>query len=134
PLKDIMNRRQKRRLEGCPLIFHSNGKSFSANHGGLPRKHYAAWAAACKTIGLAHLRPYDLRRSAVRNLIHAGVPEVTAMKISGHKTRDTFRRYAIEDPSEIAAAIETVAAYVKPRMKTPKAALRVIGRAQDTPT
>jgi hypothetical protein len=39
------------------------------------------------------------------------------MKISGHRSRETFRRYAIEDPSEIAAAIETVGAYVTRRMK-----------------
>jgi integrase len=112
-----VERRIRRRRTDCPLIFHADGKSFKASQGGLPNRFYEMWKKACGTIGMPHLRPYDLRRSAIRNLIHAGVPELTAMKISGHRSRETFRRYAIEDPSEIATAIETVGAYVTRRMK-----------------
>jgi integrase len=118
PLREIVERRIERRRDDCPLIFHSSAKSFKATQGGLPRRYYAVWKKACGTIGLPNLRVYDLRRSAIRNLIHAGVPELTAMKISGHRSRETFRRYAIEDPSEVAAAIERVGEYVTPRMKS----------------
>jgi integrase len=120
------------RQAGCPLVFHSSGKSFKASQGGLPNRFNVMWKKACGTIGLPDLRPYDLRRSAIRNLIHAGVPELTAMKISGHKSRETFRRYAIEDTSEIAAAIERVGAYVTPRMKGRGRVIRFSKRGRNT--
>jgi integrase len=70
----------------------------------------AAILAACVPRGgLPGRLLHDFRRTAVRNLIRAGVQQAIAMKITGHKTDSIFRRYLIVDEELLAQATGAVA-------------------------
>ena len=111
PLRPILERRRAARRLDCPLVFHRVLKS----HPGQPIKSYRkAWTTALEAAKLpAGLVPYDLRRSALRNLVRSGVDVTVAMKISGHRTRSTFDRYNIVATEDVAHALELVSAYVQ---------------------
>jgi integrase len=82
-----------------------------------------AWISACVRAGLGTrtpgkqnggygvytgIIPHDLRRSAVRNMCKAGVGEVVAMSVSGHRTAEVFRRYNITSTEDQHDAIRRV--------------------------
>jgi len=48
----------------------------------------------------------DLRRSAVRNLMAAGVDQSVAMRVTGHQTISVFQRYRIVSDDDMRAALE----------------------------
>jgi integrase len=82
----------------CRFVFHRNGKAI--------KSFRKAWANACRQAGCPGRLVHDLRRTAVRNLGRAGVPQSVAMKITGHKTESVFRRYDIASPDDLRVAAE----------------------------
>jgi integrase len=120
----LFARRERARLVEVPggeprvadLVFHRQGQPL----GDFRR----AWHAALTAAGFSHQEKdpatgevrtvynrcfHDMRRSAVRNLIRAGVRETVAMAVSGHRTRSVFDRYNVSSVGDLEDAMERVA-------------------------
>lgn len=116
---------------GCPFVFHHNG--------GKIKRITRAWKTACIKAGLCEpLRDengepvvrriskgkvkekvvmiptklfHDFRRTGIRNMVRAGIPERVAMMVSGHKTRSVFDRYNIVSDQDLKEAAQKMQTY-----------------------
>jgi integrase len=108
----------------CPGICHRGAIRLES------LKH--SWRKACERVGLGKMVliegtkekvwegkiSHDFRRTAVRNMLRAGIPEKIAMAISGHKTRSIFDRYNIVNEADLERAAQSLTEYFEREKKT----------------
>ena len=122
-LLEIMNRARAKRRADCPFVFHRDGEPI-----GDFRK---AWSTACKAAGLHPILVHDLRRTAVRNMVRAGISDRVAMTLSGHKTRSIFDRYNIVSEADLVTATERLQEHLDGQSKHSK--VGAIGAIRESP-
>lgn len=89
----------------CPFLVQHNGKAVF--------DFEKTWAAACESAGVPNALFHDLRRTALTNMIEAGLSEKEAMEISGHKTRAVFDRYHIVSDRRMRQNAEKLGAHLR---------------------
>jgi integrase len=109
----IIERAAKYRTPMTRLVFHRNSQPLLNNW------CEVQWKRAAMTAGLGHILIHDLRRSFVRNMRLAGMPEIVIMRFTGHKTRAVFDRYSIVSIEEQQSALERMTEYLAGQGKEP---------------
>jgi integrase len=102
--------REYRTANGTGLsayVFHRKGKPIDEDTFG------GQWRRARTKAKLPGKLFHDLRRTAARNMIRAGISETVAMSITGHKTRAMFSRYNITSSEDKLQALRLRRAYVE---------------------
>jgi integrase len=90
----------RRGVNKIPWVFHRRGQRIF--------RFYGSWRTACAKAGCPGMLFHDLRRTAIRNMIRAGVHQTVAMQISGHQTTSVFNRYNITSDEDLKEAARRI--------------------------
>ena len=116
------NRVQRQKGMIVPHVFFHDGTTkagyvaFLAGHAVSPSGFTMPWCRARIKAGCPGSIPHDFRRTAIRNMVRASVPERVAMKLSGHKTRSVFDRYNIVSDGDLRDAARRLEGHPKTAM------------------
>ncbi|MFC5139776.1 tyrosine-type recombinase/integrase [Actinomycetospora rhizophila] len=84
------------------------------------------WDEVVTALGFEHLRRHDLRHTGLTWMADAGVPVHVLRKIAGHGSLSTTQRYLHPDASTIAAAGDSLSAYLAAPKQGPTPRLRSV--------
>lgn len=114
----LAKKMRDQKYPGCPWVCQRYGKQLKSLK--------KSWKTATEEVGLTGKVFHDLRRTGVRDMTTAGIDEVTAMQISGHKTRSVFNRYNITSEVRLKEAAEKRRAYHQSQKAAQAASMGIV--------
>jgi integrase len=92
------------------FVFHRNGKR-------IPTSTFEVqFRRANEAAGVVGRIFHDLRRTAARNMVRAGVPQSIAQRVTGHRSASMFNRYDITSTDDKLEALKKARVYAESRV------------------